>query len=554
VLEETLRRVVEDISSELELRPLLTRMIAHACELLDADDGSIGLYDSAGAVIRIEAIYRMPVQECGTTYAAGQGLAGAVLASGEPVVATRYGDLSAPTLPELAENAVIGLPVRARGRLIGFFGIGARPPRAFDGHDLATLSLFARHAAIAIDNAMRYRREKARSERMELIAKVSRLISAGMEPAELAATAAEAIHVQLGYPNVVIPLLSRGPPAELVFRAHAGAYREVFRDEYRMPADTGITGAAVREGTAQIVNDVRADPRYVPPPRPIDVTCELAVPIMLGNEVFGVVNVEGHVPFEDEDVASIRIIADHLAVAMKNAQLFEEARAAAVMRERQRLARDLHDAVSQVLSSISLISQSLVGAWKKDAGEGERRAHRLEELSRLAFAEMRALLQELQPVQSPGADGPKARGPLDDVRRHGLERALQNLAGVLEPKGAVVQFDFERYKPQAAEHEEELFRICQEAGTNALRHARARNIVVRAETLDNGRVRLEVRDDGCGFDLRDVGVRIRDGRHASGFGLSNIRERAAAVGGSARIDSEPGQGTRVFVDVPRRDR
>jgi signal transduction histidine kinase len=87
-----------------------------------------------------------------------------------------------------------------------------------------------------------------------------------------------------------------------------------------------------------------------------------------------------------------------------------------------------------------------------------------------------------------------------------------------------------------------------------LRHARARNIVVRAETLDNGRVRLEVRDDGCGFDLRDVGVRIRDGRHASGFGLSNIRERAAAVGGSARIDSEPGQGTRVLVDVPRHDR
>jgi signal transduction histidine kinase len=443
----------------------------------------------------------------------------------------------------------VGVPIQGRSELVGFFGIGARPPRVFDERDLGTLTLFARHAAIAIDNAMRYRREQARSERMELIARVSRLVSAGLEPAELVATAAQVIHEQLGYPNVVIPLLERGHPDELVYRSHAGAYRDVFREEYRLPVSRGITGAAVRDRAVQVVNDVTRDLRYVPPPQPIDVTCELAVPILRGAEVFGVINIEGREPFEEEDVSSIKIIADHLAVAIKNAQLSEAAREAAVMRERQRLARDLHDAVSQVLSSISLISQSLVPAWAKDPAEGERRARRLEELSRLAFAEMRALLHELQPVQASAANAGEASSPLDEVRRRGLKDALVTLMNVTSPKDIEVRFDFDGYPAQNLAHEEALFRICQEAGTNAVRHGRARHIVVRAKALDEARVRVEVSDDGCGFDSKRL---RRNGN--SGFGLGNIRERARALGGSARIESEPGEGTRVVIELPRRDR
>jgi signal transduction histidine kinase len=552
--EETLRRVVEEISSELELRPLLTRIVHHACELLEADDGSIGLYDARRKVFRTEAVCRMPARELGAENAAGSGLAGAVLASGEPVVARRYGDLPGATLTELAGNAVIGVPIHGRDGLIGFFGLGAPAPRIFDERDVRTLQLLARHAAIAIDNAMRYRREQLRSERMALIARVSRLVSTGMEPTELVATAAQVIHEQLGYPNVVIPLLERGEPDQLVYRAHAGAYRDVFREEYRLPIDRGLTGAAVRERTVQVANDVRADPRYVPPPLPIDVECELAAPIVLGHEVFGVVNIEGRAPFDAEDVSSIRIIADHLAVAIKNAQLFEEAREAAIMRERQRLARDLHDSVSQALSSISLMAQSLAAAWRKDAAEGERRARRLEELSRLAFAEMRALMHELQPVRLGGPQPHEAASSaIEAVRRHGLKRALQNLAAVLAPESPEIRFEFERYRPQVLEHEEGLFRICQEALANALRHANARLVVMRAEAGEEGRVRVEVRDDGDGFAPRAARER-RNARRAGGYGLTNMRERALGLGGTARVDSEPGRGTTVSIELARRDR
>ena len=545
---EALRRMVEEISSELELRPLLTRIVTHACDLLGADDGSIGLFDPVKKVIRTEAVCRMPMREVGAETGAGIGLAGAVLARGEAVILERYDELPSITLPELAANAVIGMPIVSRGRLVGFFGIGARPPRRFGAQDLSTLQLFGRHAAIAIENAMRYQRERARNERMALIARVARLVSLQMEPRELVATAAQVIHEQLGYPNVVIPLLER---EHLVYRAHAGAYREIFKDEYRLHTSRGIAGAAARTRLVQICNDVSKDPRYVPPPQPIDVSSELSVPIVLGHEVFGVINIEGRRSFEDEDVSSVQVIADHLAVAIKNAELFDESREAAVMRERARLARDLHDSVTQVLSSISMISQSLVSAWQRDPKEGERRAHRLEELAQMAFGEMRALLRELRPLakesEHPGA---VALGSREEVASYGLRRALQRLLAVLAPETPTITLDFSTYQYQALEHEEALYRICQEAIANALRHSGATNLVIRAQVLNEGWVRVEVEDDGRGFDVTATPAESLHG----GLGTQTMSERADALGGRTTVDSAPGQGTRVVIELPRDDR
>ncbi len=548
---ETLRRVVEEISSELELRPLLTRIVTHACELLDADDGSIGLYDAQKHVIRTEATYRMPAGEHGAEMGPGVGLAGAVLATGAPVLSDAYGSLANITLPELKDNPVIGVPIHGHGRLLGFFGIGARAPRRFDSADLESLQLFARHAAIAIENALRYRREQRRSERMELIARVSRLISSGLEPDDLVLTAAEVIHEVLGYPNVVIPLVAKGAPDYLLFRAHAGAYRDIFREPYTMPITRGICGVAVRERRAQIVNDIHNDPYYVSPPLPIEVTAELAVPIILGNEVFGVINIESLHPFHSDDEASIQIIADHLAVAIKNARLYAEARQAAVMRERQRLARDLHDSVSQVLSSISLIAQSLASAWKRDPVEGERRARRVEELSRHGFAEMRALLRELRPADASTSEPGETAG-IDEVRRTGLASALRRLASLLAPETPEIHIDLTHYAPQALPNEEMLFRMCQEALSNAIRHSGARLVTIRSRLQDTA-VCIVVEDNGCGFNSPDVQLTERGAREG-GLGLHTLRERAIALGGAVTYESTLGHGTRVTFRIPRQDR
>jgi signal transduction histidine kinase len=197
-----------------------------------------------------------------------------------------------------------------------------------------------------------------------------------------------------------------------------------------------------------------------------------------------------------------------------------------------------------------MISQSLVGAWQRDAKEGERRAHRLEELARLAFAEMRALLRELRPVAIEGGEAGTTLGSRDEVASYGLRRALQRLLAILAPETPAVDLDFTHYCYQALEHEEALYRICQEAIANALRHSGAAKISIRAQALDSGWVRVEVADDGCGFEVHAPPAERAQG----GLGTQTMCERAIALGGTTTIDSVPGHGTRVIIELPRNDR
>src|SRR6185295_17200487 len=148
---ESLREVIESISSELELRPLLTRIIRHACELLDGSMGSIGLYDPRHGVIRMEAVYNMPEREIGLELAAGIGLNGLILETRGPVVLDRYEMVKVMTAPEFRDRAVVGVPIFWRDRLIGTFGVGAPQPRRFSTQDVEVLTLLCRHAAIAIE-------------------------------------------------------------------------------------------------------------------------------------------------------------------------------------------------------------------------------------------------------------------------------------------------------------------------------------------------------------------------------------------------------------------
>jgi signal transduction histidine kinase len=549
-MSEPFSAILEEIASELELRPLLTSIITRACGLLEADDGAIGLYVPRRHTVQIEAIHRLPASEVGLEFEPGEGLIGRVLATGRPVIIERYGELERISLPDFRDNAVIGVPILAPdGRLLGVFGIGARPPRKFNSSDLSMLQLFARHAAIAIQNAMRYEREKRRTERMTLIAHISRVITAGLEANELVATAAQVIHEHLGYPNVVIPLLYRDDEDYLLFEGHAGSYGDVLGRPHKVPVSKGVTGSAVTTRTVQVVNDVRKDPRYVPPLVPVNVRTELAVPIVLGEEVFGCINIEGLNPFDNDDVASIQIIADHLAVAIKNVSLSREARQAAVMRERQRLARDLHDAVSQALSSISLMSQSLVSAWGRDPAEGERRARRIEELARLAFAEMRALLRELRPDPSVDLGPNTADAPgVADVKKMGLAAALQRFAFILAPQTPSIRLDFSAYRPQSSSLEERLYLICREALSNAVRHSGADRLDVSAAVSEDI-LTLSIQDNGRGFDVA-ARAEVSADMAEQGIGLQTMSERAAALGGVCEVQSQPGRGTTVCIRIP----
>jgi signal transduction histidine kinase len=547
---ESVRAVVETISGELELQPLLESILRHACELIGAEHGTFGLVDEERDLIRTAAGYRMPPDEAGAEMPRGVGLAGLVLQRGAPVVLERYGDLAHPTQPGFADHSVIGMPIEWDGRMIGFLGVGST--RRMGAEEVETLALFARPAAIAIANAWRYEDERQRADRMALVARVARLVTADLRLDELLQRAADAIHELLGFPNLAIPLIDAEQPGMLVLRVKGGHYKQEIPGEYHIPITTGIMGEAARTRQTVLVNDVTADPRYLPTPGVTAGRAELAVPIMLGDRVLGVVNVERDEPFCDEDAAIVGIIADQLAVAIDNARLYASAQQVAVLEERQRLARELHDAVTQHLSSLTLITQTLGPAYGRGREEGESRARRVVELAQVALDEMRVLLAELRPRARNGTGG-EADAPAGSararLRHHGLAEALALLAGEVSRDGLPVDANLARYVPRPLAEEEALYRIAQEALSNVVKHAGATRARLRLGTEGRDTV-LRVVDDGRGLNASIE----RTGEHAvqmGGLGLLTMRERATAIGGTIRIDSATGAGTTVEVTVPQ---
>ncbi len=324
--QETLRGIIESISSELELRPLLTQIVRHACELLGAFDGGIGLYDPKRGVIRMEAIHNMPEDELGSEFGPGLGLAGQVLETRGVVIFQSYQQVPTATRKDRDQFAVLGVPIAWQDRLIGVFGLGAPLPREFDAVDAEVVQLLGRHAAIAIFNAQRYQREQLRARRWAMAARIGRMATSGLELKALLQTTANEIHESLGYSNVAIPLVDENDPSRLVIEVLGGGYRELISGVHYLSIEQGIMGAAVRERRVQRVDDVRTDPRHVPTPGAENIQSELAIPILLRGEVLGVLNIEGETPFTDDDVSSLRLVADHLALAIQNSRLLARAR------------------------------------------------------------------------------------------------------------------------------------------------------------------------------------------------------------------------------------
>jgi signal transduction histidine kinase len=379
---------------------------------------------------------------------------------------------------------------------------------------------------------------------VRLLVRVGRITASDLDLDEMLDRTADAIHELLGYPNVDLPLLEEGEPPVLVIRARGGGHKEI-RKVDRLPVDRGVMGAAVREAKTQRVDDVAADARYVHPPSGFDVRAELAVPIVHAGRVLGVVNVEGAEPLDELDVEILEFVADHVGVAVEKSRLSASASAVAVLEERQRLARELHDSVTQLLFSANLLAESVGPAWARDEAEGRRRLERLRELVRQSLGEMRALLKELAPKSS-GTDFSSREFPPPSVallHREGLIAVLTKEAAALERSGVVVELHAESYERQSRQREEVLLRVAQEALANAGKHARARRVELDLACTST-EVKLTVQDDGRGFDA----TRVDRGQ---GLGLTSMRDRLRELAGRLRVISAPGAGTTVEAVLPR---
>ncbi|MFD2369185.1 histidine kinase [Brevibacillus sp. GCM10020057] len=223
----------------------------------------------------------------------------------------------------------------------------------------------------------------------------------------------------------------------------------------------------------------------------------------------------------EEQVASLQRLSNH------NAALADQLRQAAVTEERQRLARELHDAVSQQLFAIAMTTAALKRLVEKNPQRAAQQIELVEEMAAAAQAEMRALLLHLRPAT---------------LQNKTLKDAILELLDELTRKNALeITGEIESVEGLPSGIEDHLFRILQESLSNTLRHARASRIAVKLFTLQD-QVRLRVTDDGVGFDP--------DGEKLTSYGLRSMQERVAEVGGSMEIYSAQGKGTQIEVRIP----
>jgi signal transduction histidine kinase len=221
----------------------------------------------------------------------------------------------------------------------------------------------------------------------------------------------------------------------------------------------------------------------------------------------------------------LKTIGQQIGVAIENAHLYEQAEQTAIAAERGRLARELHDAVTQTLFSANLIADVIPRIWKRDPEEGMKNLEELRQLTRGALAEMRTLLLEMRP---------------ESLERSDLKSLLTQLADAFVGRVRVpVSLDIQVDCEMTHEVKIVFYRVAQEALNNIAKHAGARQVELRLK-CQPGHMNLFIKDDGLGFDPDSI--------TADHLGVAIMRERASSIEAGLKIESQVGQGTTVEMD------
>ncbi|MEU2875523.1 GAF domain-containing sensor histidine kinase [Streptomyces sp. NPDC007070] len=317
-----------------------------------------------------------------------------------------------------------------------------------------------------------------------------------------------------------------------------GVSEEQWRAIGPLPRQHGILAAMLHQAQAERLADVRQDPRFEgwPAAHP-DMSDFLGLPIRDGDEVIGALFLAnkrcakpaGGCGFTQEDEDLLALLAQHAAIALTNARLYERSRELTIAEERSRLAHELHDAVSQKLFSLRLTAQAAAALVDRDPARAKGELQQVAALAAEAADELRAAVVELRPAA------------LDE---DGLVATLRTQIQVLDrAHSARVTFTAHGIRALPAAQEEAVLRVAQEALHNALRHSGADHVDVTLERRGCGAV-LRVADDGSGFDQHAV---RGAGRH---LGLVSMRDRASGAGGTLTVESAPGKGTTIEMEVP----
>jgi nitrate/nitrite-specific signal transduction histidine kinase len=401
-----------------------------------------------------------------------------------------------------------------------------------------TMTTRLRESINGLEQRVRERTQalERRALQLETSTRVSREITSILDIDDLLKRVVELMKRAFGYYYVAVFLVD-DETNTLVLAAGSGELgQRRKREGMRLTIGAAsLNGHVAQSNEAAMVNDVSQDPRYIADERLPDTCAELVIPLRIGERVLGTLDVQSAElnAFDEEDLRIMQSLGDQVAIAIENARLYDRSRMLAVLEERNRLAHELHDSVTQSLYSLVLFAGAGQEVVKSGGLEPVKQLFgRIEDTAQQALKEMRLLVFELRPplLEDEGLVG-ALRQRLDAVEGRAGVKARSLVEGDVELPAAI---------------EEGLYRIAQEALNNALKHAAAGSVTVSIRVTGE-RVELEVVDDGTGFDVEAV-------RDAGGLGLASMRDRAAELGGVFQITSAPKEGTSVKVGVETKSR
>jgi signal transduction histidine kinase len=379
-------------------------------------------------------------------------------------------------------------------------------------------------------------RVKERTRELSALLEVSRNVAAMLDLAPLFRTVLAQLKTVVDYTGAGIAILE--DESTLRMLDYDGPIpREQMLIAIPLERDSGYREVALRREPF-IIDDIWADTAYMLGVRQeweermntvSGVRSWLGVPLIAKGRLIGVLRLDHAEPghFTQEHARIALAFADQAAVAIENARLYEQAQGIAALEERQRLARDLHDSVSQALYGMTLGARTARALVQQDPTRATEALDYVLSLAEAAFAEMRAVIFDLRP---------------DSVEKEGLVCALGWQADLLRIRHQIeveTEFGAEPDLPIAVK--DAFYRIAREAASNIAKHAGARRASLRLEHRP-GLTSLEIADDGAGFELSES--------YPGHLGLRSMRERAAAVGATLEVESSPGAGTRIRVRVP----
>jgi two-component system nitrate/nitrite sensor histidine kinase NarX len=446
-------------------------------------------------------------------------------------------------------RVMIGAPVTSKSRLLGALIISTRAERSLSDDESSLLTAIGRQVGVAVENARLFDLERTRHEEAER----GRAVAEGMRETLAVLNSQHSLEQALIFIVTQTCRLMGSDAASLLRLEPDGMLR--IQSAYGLDADYvarmrfrvghGGAGRALAERRPIHMSDAEAflrtlseepDPRYEEDGRALGLMVArgyralLSVPLVVKDEDYGGITLYWREPrdISEEEMELAMSVADQVALAIENARLRTQAEEAAAFAERSRLARELHDSVTQSLYSVTLYAEAV--SRLLTAGDAANAVSHLQELratAQDALREMRLLIFQLNPPR---------------LEEGGLATALQRRLDAVERRGGLkVALDVEGEDHLEPALARELYQAAQEALNNVVKHARAKQVTVRLD-LAPGLTRLEIADDGPGFDVEEA-------RRSGGLGLRGLAERAQRIGATLRIESTPGSGTRVLIEV-----